>query len=172
MGVARLPVTRQAAQSFWQTASFPFRLAYLSSQPADTTLLMPVEGIRVNQVADTWGALRSGGRRHEGQDIFAPHGTPIRSAAAGYVTRITDRTLGGNSVFVTGAGGVRYYYTHLNSFAEGLRVGQRVTTETVLGFVGNSGNAASTPPHLHFGVYTASGAVNPLPLLEDRNSPP
>ncbi len=155
----------------WHTFVMPYRLAKLATQAPAETLAMPVAGVRVSQVADTWGAPRPGGRSHQGQDIFAPRDTPIYAAAAGVVTRITDQTLGGNSVFVTGAGGYRYYYTHLEAFATGLYVGQPVTTDTLLGYVGNSGNARTTPTHLHFSVYTPSGAIDPLPLLTDRHEP-
>ncbi|MEM7737566.1 MAG: M23 family metallopeptidase [Deinococcota bacterium] len=152
----------------WQQLTLPFRIARLSLQEPNATLLMPVQGIRVSQVADTWGAPRSGGRRHEGQDIFATRGTPIYAAADGIITRITDRTLGGTSLFITVRGGHRHYYTHLDAYAEGIYVGQPITTDTLIGYVGNTGNARTTPPHLHFGVYTASGAIDPLPLLRDR----
>jgi peptidoglycan LD-endopeptidase LytH len=71
---------------------------------------------------------------------------------------------------VLGAGGRVYYYAHLEAYAPGLAVGDPVTPATLLGYVGTSGNARGTPPHLHFGVYTLSGPVNPLPLLQDRPS--
>jgi peptidoglycan LD-endopeptidase LytH len=66
---------------------------------------------------------------------------------------------------VIGAGGRVYYYAHLDRYAENLKVGDAVTTETVIGYVGNSGNAKGTPPHLHFGVYTSTGAIDPLGLF-------
>lgn len=147
---------------------FPTRLTRLQAKLAESSILMPVEGVRVSDIADTWGAPRSGGRSHQGQDIFATRGTPIRSVVDGYVTRIANSGLGGKHVFVTGAGGRRYYYAHLDEFAE-LSYADKVTTDTVLGFVGNTGNAINTPPHLHFGVYSKSGAINPLPLIENRN---
>ena len=75
--------------------------------------------------------------------------------------------LGGNSVLAVGPGGVRYYYAHLDSIADGITFGTEVTADTVIGFVGNSGNASGTPPHLHFGVYE-NGPQNPYPLLVDR----
>ncbi len=138
-------------------------------------LFMPVDGVRVSQVADTYGAPRAGNRGHEGVDIFAPRGTPVRAAAAGYVYRIDDVSLGGLTVTVVGDGGVRYFYTHLDSVPAELVEGQRVETDTVIGFVGNSGNAAGTLPHLHLGVYLgeagdlcAWNAIDPLPLLVDR----
>ncbi len=136
-------------------------------------LLMPVAGVRVAEVADTWGAPRGGGRTHKGQDIFAPRGTPIYAATPGYIYRIGTGSLGGKLVFVAGAGGRRYYYAHLEDWAD-IAEGMYVTTDTVLGFVGNSGNAATTPPHLHFGVYSGSRrtcnreVIDPLPLLVDR----
>lgn len=153
---------------FWQGVTLPFRLAQLSAREPDSTLIMPVEGVLVAQVADTWGAPRSGGRRHEGQDILAPRGTPIYSATEGYAVSIAEGGLGGKKIFVLGAGGRRYYYAHLDAFSETLEQNDYVTPETVLGYVGDTGNARGTPPHLHFGVYTQSGATNPLPLLVDR----
>lgn len=72
-------------------------------------------------------------------------------------------------MFILGAGGRRYYYAHLEDFASDLKAGDFVTVDTLIGYVGTSGNARGTPPHLHFGVYVAgSGAINPLPLLADR----
>ena len=68
-----------------------------------------------------------------------------------------------------GAGGRVYYYAHLEAYAPHLAEGDYVTTQTLLGYVGTTGNAAGTPPHLHFGVYESTrGAMNPLPLLSDR----
>ena len=149
------------------TALFPYHLARLQAQAPDPTILMPVAGVRVEAVADTWGAPRSGGRTHKGQDIFAERGTAIYPAAEGYVTRIADSGLGGKHVFVSGAGGRRYYYAHLDSFAE-ISYGDRVSTHTIIGYVGNTGNARTTPPHLHFGIYTSRGAIDPLPFLVNR----
>jgi len=106
---------------------------------------------------------------HQGQDIFAPRGTPIHSATEGYVVRIGENRLGGQTISVLGAGGRVYYYAHLDSYAPSLDVGDYVTPETVLGAVGTTGNAKNTSPHLHFGVYAATGAINPLPLLADRS---
>lgn len=151
----------------------PMYFARVPVEP-DTQLLMPVEGVRVAGVADTWGGPRSGGRSHEGQDIFAPRGTPVFSATSGYVYRIGQNPLGGNVVVVIGAGGRRYYYAHLEGSAKGLVEGQAVTVDTLLGYVGDSGNAGGTPPHLHLGMYGGSyqkcdwNALDPLPFLVDR----
>ena len=146
--------------------------ALLPSEP-EAQLLMPVPGVRAAQVADTWGAARDGGRSHEGQDIFAPRGTPVYAATPGFVYRIETRDRGGRVVWVAGAGGRRYYYAHLEDWAD-IEEGGKVSIETVLGYVGNTGNASTTPPHLHFGIYSGSRRTcdrqvfDPLPLLVDR----
>jgi peptidoglycan LD-endopeptidase LytH len=85
------------------------------------------------------------------------------------VARIGESQLGGKTVSGLGAGGRLYYYAHMDSYALGVAVGDYVTTETVLGYVGTTGNAQGTPPHLHFSVYTSTGAINPLPLLTDKS---
>lgn len=139
-------------------------------------LLMPVDEAITAAVYPSFGAPRSGGRQHEGVDIMAPRGTPIRPAAPGFVTRLSTTDLGGISVTLVGDGGVRYFYTHLDSIAAGLEVGQYVEVTDVIGYVGNTGNAAATAPHLHFGVYLGGlgewcgwRPIDPLPLLVDRS---
>lgn len=144
------------------------KMALLSMREPETQILIPVRGVRKKQIADTFGAERSENRSHSGQDIFAKRGTPVYSATEGYVLRVGENRLGGKVVFIYGAGGRRYYYAHLDDFAPDLKAGDYVTPDTLIGFVGNSGNAKTTPPHLHFGVYGADGAMNPMPLLTDR----
>jgi murein DD-endopeptidase MepM/ murein hydrolase activator NlpD len=155
--------------SLWNRLLLPFRLLRLSVKGADDALLIPVKGAQVRQVANTWHAPRPGGRLHEGQDIFAPRGTPVLSATSGVVIGIGQRDLGGQTVAIVGGGGRTYYYAHLDRYAEGLGVGDTVTTNTVIGYVGNTGNARTASPHLHFGVFGRRGAVDPLPLLRDRD---
>lgn len=177
------PTRERTVASEAERLRFEMRARYAAVLPrffakvgaeVDAALRMPVDGVRVRQVSDTWGAARAGGRPHEGVDIFAPSGTPIRAAAPGFVYSIESLSLGGNSVTVVGGGGRRYFYTHMSAFAEDLREGQHVTTDTVLGYVGNTGDAATTPPHLHFGVYEGPAdtcawrALDPFPLLVDR----
>src|SRR5215510_2664860 len=149
-------------------AMFYARVARLYTQDADNKISMPLEGVAKKAIADTWHAPRGTDRVHEGQDIFAPKGTPILSATSGYIYKVGWNNLGGQTVSVIGAGGRVYYYAHLDSYAPNLNVGDPVSRRTVLGYVGTTGNAQGTPPHLHFGVYTFSGAINPLPLLNDR----
>jgi murein DD-endopeptidase MepM/ murein hydrolase activator NlpD len=145
-----------------------YRVARLSTQTPDEKLELPVASITKSKIADTWHVPRDGDRWHEGQDIFARRGTPVLSATDGYVLRIGENNLGGQTVSILGAGGRVYYYAHLDSYAPNLAAWDHVTTQTVLGYVGNTGNAAGGPTHLHFGVYGRGGALNPLPLLDDR----
>jgi len=146
-------------------------IARLYTLQPDSRLDMPLKDVLKKQIANTWHAPRGTDRVHEGQDIFAPKGTPIFSATSGYVYKIGENNLGGQTVSVIGAGGRVYYYAHLDSYAPGLAEGDAVKTKTLLGYVGTTGNAQGTPPHLHFGVYGSDGAINPLPLLVDRNAP-
>jgi murein DD-endopeptidase MepM/ murein hydrolase activator NlpD len=137
----------------------------LKSQSLPTHLPMPVQGIRPRQLRDTWGAARSGGRQHEGIDIFAPKGTPVLAATQGMVLSVGENALGGASVWVLGPAATRHYYTHLSGYGR-YRSGDWVHVGDVLGYVGNTGNAKHTPPHLHYGIYEAHhGATNPYPYL-------
>ena len=144
--------------------SMYIRYRSLINKPPDAKISIPIRGIRVQQIADTWGAARGADRKHEGQDIFAPRNTPIYSATDGYILDVGENALGGRTVSVIGAGGRIFYYAHLQAYGD-LREGDAVTTSSIVGYVGTSGNAAGTPPHLHFAVYTNSGAINPLTLF-------
>ncbi len=147
--------------------TLPFKIAELGMQDPVTEIPVPVYGVRLSEIADTWGAPRPTGRGHNGVDIFAETGTPVFAATPGYVIRIGENNLGGNTVFTIGPGGIRYYYAHLDRPSSFLSIGQEVTTDTIVGYVGNTGNAAQTPPHLHFGVYN-NGSENPYLFLVDR----
>src|ERR1041384_6997737 len=153
------------------TLLFYARVAKLYTQSPDSRLAMPLENLSKKAVADTWQAPRGVGRRHEGQDIFAPRGTPILSATNGFIYKIGENNLGGQTVSVIGSGGRVYYYAHLDSYAKGIKVGDRVSKRTVLGYVGKTGSAQGAPPHLPFRGYTTTGAITPLPLLTDRHAP-
>jgi len=166
-----LLVITGAAGALADTVVFYARVAKLYTEEPHSRIKMPVEDVAKREVTDTWGAPRSGGRQHEGQDIFAPKGARVLSATNGYVYKIGENNLGGQTVSVISSGGRVYYYAHLDAYAPGLEVGDPVTTRTLLGFVGTTGNAQGTPPHLHFGVYGFGGAINPLPLITDRTIP-
>lgn len=136
----------------------------LTMMRAPAVLAIPVAGVKPRALQDTWHASRPPRRRHEGIDIFAKKGTPVIASTEGIVLRRGENTLGGKVVWVLGPGGQQHYYAHLDQFA-GVKTGERVMPGTVLGYVGTTGNAKNTPPHLHYGVYGDAGAVNPYPLL-------
>lgn len=128
----------------------------------------PLRGYAVRDMAVNafFGARRDGGARsHQGVDLFAPRRTPVLAVADGTATyRAND--LGGHSVWVS-APGVSYYYAHLERVAVG--GGQRVKAGDIIGYVGNSGNAHATEPHLHFGIYEwGKNPIDPLPLLQSH----
>ncbi len=140
--------------------------AYLVGLPQPKAVMVPVQGMRPVPVQNTWHASRDGGRRrHEGIDLFASKGTPVRSATEGIISRIGTSKLGGKVVWVLGPAGQRHYYAHLDGYAY-IRTGQCIEKGALLGYVGNTGNARRTPPHLHYGIYGDSGAINPFPLLK------
>jgi len=122
-----------------------------------------------------WGYPRSGGRTHKGTDVFSDVGTPVRAVANGSIRRL-DHTntyrpgsnsgdLGGISISIWTSGNEYWYFAHLQRLADGLREGDAVSAGQVIGWVGNTGNAYSTPSHTHIGRYVNGSAVNPFPLL-------
>jgi murein DD-endopeptidase MepM/ murein hydrolase activator NlpD len=153
------------AGALWPPLRHPLRIARLATSSAPARLPVPVEGIRARQIADTWGGPRSGGRTHQGVDIFAPRGTPVRSTTDGLVLRVGTNALGGQIVAILGPGWQVHYYAHLDRFGA-FRPGDFVAEGDLIGYVGDTGNARGTPYHLHYGVYApGSGAVNPWPML-------
>jgi murein DD-endopeptidase MepM/ murein hydrolase activator NlpD len=139
----------------------------LLNQETPVRLPVPVAEVASRDLEDTWGAPRDSNRRHEGIDIFAPPGRPVLSTTTGVVFKVGEDDLGGHVVRVLGPGWQWHYYAHLERFAD-VKPGSLVQPGTVLGYVGNTGNASGTPHHLHYGVYRfIGGAQNPYPLLAD-----
>lgn len=138
----------------------------VSRMPAPSSLPVPVQDVRARQIANTFGAPRGSDRSHAGVDIFAKRGTPVLSATRGIVVSVREGGLGGRQVWVLGPARERHYYAHLHDWQPGLAAGDVVEPGTVLGTVGTTGNARGTPPHLHYGIYGADGAYDPLPLFK------
>ena len=135
------------------------------------TLGFPVSGHDPGAIRSRFGADRDAGRRrHEGVDIFAPRGTPVIAAAGGLATWVGTNELGGNVVMVRDrTRGEGHYYAHLDT--QLVSEGTIVSAGDTLGLVGNTGNARTTPPHLHFGIYARGrGAVDPVPYLVPPDS--
>lgn len=115
---------------------------------------------------DDYGAPRAGTGWHHGNDVFAATGTPLVAVADGRLSRVGWNTLGGNRLWLTDDAGNAFYYAHLSAYAPAAVEGARVRAGQVIGFVGNTGQAITTPPHLHFEIHPAAGdSVNPYPYL-------
>lgn len=131
-------------------------------------LHFPVSGHGTGSIQSGFGAARDGGaREHHGVDIFAPRGTPVLASLDARVRRVDITDLGGKVVWLEPLfGSTRLYYAHLDS--QSVEAGQYVFAGEVIGTVGNTGNARTTPPHLHFGVYLRNrgGPRDPYPFLK------
>ena len=133
---------------------------------AEASMSFPVEALNTRAIQSAFGVDRDAGQRsHHGVDIFARRGTRVLSATRGRVTRVRDTEIGGKVVWVRDSEEPNsIYYAHLDS--QVVLPGVEVTKGTLLGFVGNTGNARTTPPHLHFGVYRQRvGPVDPYYYL-------
>jgi peptidoglycan LD-endopeptidase LytH len=141
----------------------------ITTNPA---LDFPVAALGKPYIGSVYGDTRDAGiRSHEGIDIFAPKLTPALAAANGTVSRVTTNNLGGKVVFFRPQGAdYTLYYAHLDS--QLVSDGQVLKAGDSIGLVGNTGNARTTPSHLHFGIYTSGGAINPLAFVEKDNREP
>ena len=163
-GASRGPVPTRGALSSSETVNYILGRG----------LLVPVAGVAVSQLSDTFDEGRDDGRVHRALDILAPRGTPVLAADDGRVLRVRPNALGGNSVYTTDPEGrVVYYYAHLDAYQPGLTEGATIARGDVLGIVGTTGNAPKDTPHLHFqvmrmpsdGKYWDGEAINPYPLF-------
>lgn len=140
----------------------------LEAQDIVDDLKIPILfGVTIPDLYDSWGDARSSGRTHEGIDILAPRGQFIVSPTDAVVSTVDTGGNGGKHVFTTNPGGERYYYAHLDAFAEGLSEGDVLKAGDLIGYVGNTGNASGGITHLHFGIYQndRNGTTNPFPRL-------
>jgi murein DD-endopeptidase MepM/ murein hydrolase activator NlpD len=145
-------------------------------------LVIPVSGVRPDQLTDTFSDARGGGTRlHEALDIMAPRGTPVVAAAAGTVEKLFHSNNGGNTIYVRSPDRKTiHYYAHLDRYADGLHEGQAVRQGEVIGAVGSTGDASPDAPHLHFEImqttpqakwYEPAVDVDPYPLLTGKQPP-
>jgi murein DD-endopeptidase MepM/ murein hydrolase activator NlpD/SH3-like domain-containing protein len=145
---------------------------YTLSISTEPSLAFPVTPKVKSSIGSFWGAGRDRGvRKHEGIDIFGPRGTALVAAADGVVTSVTENVLGGKVVFLRPDNkDFTLYYAHLDQ--QLVEPGQPVKTGDTIGLMGNTGNARTTSPHLHFGIYTNSGAIDPLPFVDRATKMP
>lgn len=137
-------------------------------------LIIPVAGVRPEQLQDTFSDARSEGRVHDAIDIAAPAGTPVVAAADGEIVRLFQSERGGTTIYQLSADKkLIYYYAHLQLYADGLTAGKFVRQGEVIAYVGDTGNAGAGNYHLHFSIsvigdpkrYWEGTNINPYPLL-------
>lgn len=145
-----------------------------SGAPGD--YIIPVAGIRAEQLSDTFTDARGGGTRvHDAIDIMAPRGTPVVAATAGTLEKLFTSAAGGLTLYVRSPDRRTItYYAHLDAYAPGLAPGMAIRRGQPLGTVGFTGNADPAAPHLHFAImqttpdaswWEPATAINPYPLL-------
>lgn len=141
---------------------------------ARLNLVIPVKGVKREQLQDTFKDARSEGRVHDAIDILAPAGTPVIAAAEGEIIKLFESERGGTTIYqVSKDRKLIFYYAHLQSYAEGLNVGKTVWQGETIGYVGDTGNAGAGNYHLHFSImltnnpkrYWEGTNINPYPLL-------
>ncbi len=166
-------------------AAFVLAAALAPAAPASSHEL-PVfvfpHDARLTTFDSSFGEPRSEGRSHEGNDLFAPKMSPVYAVLDGTVTKVGDSGRAGYHVFLVHEGGWESWYMHLNddtpgtddgrggeelAFAPGIEVGASVVAGQIIGYVGNSGNAAGGSAHTHLEIHHGGAAVDPFRLLRD-----
>jgi hypothetical protein len=144
-------------------------------KPRDTTpswkrrlmskrFVFPVAG--KTTIGGPFGSFRADTGSHQGNDLFADFGTPVVAVADGTIENVGSLPISGNRLWVYADGGDQFFYAHLASFAPAAVDDRHVEAGTVLGYIGNTGDAEPTPPHLHFEIHPNGGkAVDPNPFL-------
>ena len=141
-------------------------------------LTEPVQGTAAKSLRDTFVQAR-GGRQHQAIDIMAPRGTPVLAVDDGRVEKLFTSKPGGLTIYQFDAQGEYcYYYAHLDGYASGIERGKILRKGDVIGYVGSTGNAATTAPHLHFTIFRLGAEkrwwegtpINPFPIWTPANS--
>jgi len=139
-------------------------------------LIVPVTGVRADQLRDTFSDSRSEGRVHDAIDIPAPPGTPVLAAADGKIVKLFQSECGGTTIYQSSTDNkLIFYYAHLQSYANAISEGKLVRQGDVIGYVGDTGNAGAGNYHLHFSIavvadpkrYWEGANINPYPLLRN-----
>lgn len=142
-------------------------------------LLVPVQGIGLAKLSDTYDQPRGTQRHHEALDIMAPKGTPVLAAADGKVAKLFTSKPGGTTLYqFDPSEQYAYYYAHLDRYADGIQEGMDVKRGDVIGYVGVTGNSDPNAPHLHFAVFELTPEkqwwkgtpINPFPLMTEQQT--
>lgn len=168
------PAIAQQPTAVPAPAAGPAAIPSTTAVAPRTALLIPVSGVRAEQLTDTYSQTRGGNRIHEALDIMAPRGTPVVAAGDGTVVKLFTSDAGGLTVYQFDPTQTHaYYYAHLDRYAPGLQEGQQLRQGDLVGYVGSTGNASPDAPHLHFAIFLLGPEkqwwkgtpVNPYPLL-------
>lgn len=155
-----------AAARAQSTGGIPYvpGAAEVAVLPGGVSHVFPVQGGA--RYSDDWMAPRAGGRVHQGIDLFKETGAPLVAVADGTLFRVGWNGLGGWRLWLRDSAGTEFYYAHLSAFAPAAKEGASVTQGTVIGYMGTSGDAAGTPPHVHFEIHPGGGGpVRPYPIV-------
>jgi murein DD-endopeptidase MepM/ murein hydrolase activator NlpD len=159
--------------------SRPHQAASTNAIASTQQLLIPVQGVRVDQLTDTFDEARAAGRRHDAIDIMAPKGTHVVASADGTVVKLFTSVRGGLTVYEFDPDAtIEYYYAHLDRYAPGLAEGTKLRRGELVGFVGSSGDADPGAPHLHFEIallgpekhWWQATDINPYPVLTGKQT--
>jgi murein DD-endopeptidase MepM/ murein hydrolase activator NlpD len=168
------PPTDPVAPAPEELPAAPVPAPEVSSFAGKVNLIIPVAGVRPEQLLDTFDDARSEGRAHDAIDIMAPAGTPVLAAADGRIVKLFQSERGGITIYQLGPNQeVIFYYAHLAGYAPGLAEGNNVRQGDVIAYVGDTGNAGAGNYHLHFSIAVVSDPkrywegtnINPYPLL-------
>lgn len=155
-------------------------LPSVATSSSSEQLVMPVKGIAPGQLTDTYSQKRGSDRIHEALDIMAPRGTEVVAAVDGKIVKLFNSKPGGLTIYQFDRDArYAYYYAHLDRYAHGIVEGKEVVRGELLGYVGTTGNADPSAPHLHFAIFELGAEkrwwegrpINPYPLLSGANAP-
>ena len=174
-GVAQMPGGSAEGSSPYSESTQSTKGSIFSNNFVGTIkLIIPVTGVRPEQLQDTFTAARSEGRSHDAIDIMAAAGTPVLAASDGEIVRLFQSDRGGTTIYqLSPDKKLVFYYAHLQRYADGLVAGKFARQGEVIGYVGDTGNAGAGNYHLHFSIavladpkrYWEGTNINPYPLL-------
>ena len=156
-------------------------LALWAEATFDRTVLVPVAGAKNSDIQDTFNQGRANGKPHEATDIMAPRGARVLAADDGTIEKLFLSKPGGITIYeFDPTRRFCYYYAHLDAYAKGLKEGMPVKRGDEIGFVGSTGDASATAPHLHFAIFVLGPekkwwkgtAINPYPILKTARTAP
>jgi peptidoglycan hydrolase-like protein with peptidoglycan-binding domain len=166
------PAVRQQITEWRQSSDLQPKIAALGTTPVASLPMPALFGVSPSDLSPNFGIVRASGHTHEGEDIMAVKGTPIVSPTAAVVLRLEQGASEGNGIYTINPGGETFVYYHLDHYAEGIAAGQVLEPGSLIGYVGNTGDAAGGPAHIHFEIHDSSGTpIDPFPRLTGTFTP-